>query len=88
MLIVNDDHLCLADVASLEELCHYCSRPLATYPLIMSADTKQTVYHVTCAFELATDPMEEVEIRYVIPISPNSEHIRFCHLLTDYSSAK
>ena len=32
--------------------------------------------------------MEEVEIRYVIPTSPTSEQIRFCHLLTDYSAAK
>ena len=32
--------------------------------------------------------MEEVEIRYVIPTSPNSEQIRFCHLLTDYSAAE
>ena len=30
--------------------------------------------------------MEEVEIRYVIPTSPSSEQIRFCHLLTDYST--
>jgi site-specific DNA recombinase len=27
---------------------------------------------------------EEVEIRYVIPTSPNSEQIRFCHLRLDY----
>jgi site-specific DNA recombinase len=27
---------------------------------------------------------EEVEIRYVIPTSPSSEHIRFCHLRLDY----
>lgn len=27
---------------------------------------------------------EEVEIRYVIPISPSSEHVRFCHLRSDY----
>jgi site-specific DNA recombinase len=32
--------------------------------------------------------MEEVEIRYVVPTSPQSEQIRFCHLLTDYSVAK
>jgi hypothetical protein len=28
-----------------------------------------------------------VEIRYVIPTSPSSEHIRFCHLRTDYFHA-
>jgi hypothetical protein len=55
MLIVNANHLSLAGVASLEEPCCYCSRPLAAYPLIMSDDTNQAVYHVTCALELATD---------------------------------
>src|SRR6266699_3418950 len=29
---------------------------------------------------------EEVEIRYVIPTSPTSEHLRFCHLRSDYFS--
>ena len=60
MLIVNDDHRCLAGVASLEEPCGYCSRPLAAYPLIMSDDTKQIVYHVTCALELATDILADL----------------------------
>ena len=27
---------------------------------------------------------EEVEIRYVIPTSPRSEHLRFCHVRLDY----
>src|SRR3954453_20856283 len=26
----------------------------------------------------------DVEIRYVIPTSPSSEHVRFCHLRSDY----
>src|SRR5215470_15017324 len=26
----------------------------------------------------------DVEIRYVIPMTPASEHVRFCHLRTDY----
>ena len=55
MLIVNDDHLQLAGVASLEERCSYCSRPLAAYPLVISDDPKQTVYHVTRALKLAAD---------------------------------
>ena len=55
MLIVNDAHLCLAGRSSLEERCHYCKKPLAAYPLVMSDDAKQTVYHVTCVLELATD---------------------------------
>jgi hypothetical protein len=45
----------LPGVASLKEPCAYCTRPLATYPLIMCDDTPQMVYHVTCALELATD---------------------------------
>jgi hypothetical protein len=55
MLIVNHDHLRRASIVSLEERCTYCSKTLAAYPLIMSDDAKQTVYHVTCALELATD---------------------------------
>lgn len=55
MLIANDAHLRLAGVASLEERCCFCSRPLAAYPLVMSDDRKQSVYHMTCALELATD---------------------------------
>ena len=31
---------------------------------------------------------EKVEIRYVIPTSPNGENTRFCHLRTDYLDAK
>jgi site-specific DNA recombinase len=27
----------------------------------------------------------DVEIRYVIPTTPESEHVRFCHLRTDYT---
>ncbi len=60
MLIVNDDQLRLAGVVSLEKRCYYCSKTLAAYPLIMSDDAKQTVYHVTCALELATDLMVDL----------------------------
>ena len=27
---------------------------------------------------------DDVEIRYVVPTTPASEHVRFCHLRTDY----
>src|SRR6266446_4419464 len=67
MLIVNADHLYLAGVASLEERCTYCSRPLAAYPLIMSDDTKQAVYHVTCALELATDLLVDLSTFFSPP---------------------
>ncbi len=61
MLIVNDDHLCLAGIANLEEPCPYCSKTLAAYQLIMSDDAKQTVDHITCALELATDIIVDVD---------------------------
>ena len=60
MLIVNDDQLRLAGVASLEERCIYCSKRLAAYPLILSDDTDQTVYHIICALELASDLLADV----------------------------
>jgi len=61
MLIVNDVHLRLAGIASLEEPCPYCSQTLAAYPLIMSDDAAQTVYHITCALQLATDIIVDVD---------------------------
>lgn len=45
MLIINDAQRRCADVASLDELCPYCSKPLSAYSLIMSDDTKPSVYH-------------------------------------------
>ena len=56
MLIVNDAHLCpgWADRAWRSGVTPARSR-LSAYPLVMSDDAKQTVYHVTCALELATD---------------------------------
>jgi len=55
MLIVNDDHLTRAGRASLDHCCPYCGEAYAAYPLVMSDDSGQTVYHVACALELATD---------------------------------
>jgi hypothetical protein len=54
MLIVNDTHRQLAGVVNLNEPCPYCSRPLRSYPLIMSDDAAQTVYHAACAVDLFT----------------------------------
>ncbi len=50
MLIVNDAHLCpgWADRAWRSGVTTARSR-LSAYPLVMSDDAKQTVYHVTCA---------------------------------------
>jgi len=55
MLIVNNDHLMRTDGASLEQCCPYCGEAYASYPLVMSDDPGQTVYHIACALELATD---------------------------------
>lgn len=60
MLIVNHDQLRLAGIASLEERCVYCSKRLAAYPLILNDDVDQTVYHLTCALELASDLLADV----------------------------
>ncbi len=60
MLIVNDDQRLLAGVGSLEEQCQYCSQPLRAYPLILSDDAAQTVYHAACAVELATDILADL----------------------------
>ena len=45
MLIVTDDHRLRAGVCSLDELCPYCGSAFAFYPLIMSDNSTQTVYH-------------------------------------------
>jgi hypothetical protein len=71
VLIVNDDHLHLAGIAGLEERCCYCSRPLAAYPLVMSDDRHQTVYHVTCALELASDLLVDL-FTFFSPPAPYS----------------
>ena len=60
MLIVNEEQRLLAGVVSLSERCKYCSKPLAEYPLILSDDVDQTVYHAACAIELATDIMVDL----------------------------
>jgi hypothetical protein len=49
-----------AGTCSLDELCPYCSSALVGYPLVMSDDPGQTVYHVACALELATDILVDV----------------------------
>ena len=60
MLIVNDDHRQLAGVSSLANQCKYCKKALASYPLVLMDDAEQTVYHVTCALELATEIMVDL----------------------------
>ncbi len=71
MLIVNHDQLRLAGIASLEEPCTYCAKALTAYPLIMCDDSDQTVYHVTCALELASDLLADV-FTFFSPPTPYS----------------
>ncbi len=80
MLIVNDDHLQLAGIASLEEPCPYCSKTLAAYPLIMLDDVQQIVYHITCALQLATDIIVDVDTFF----HPPAPHIRLFTLTSDH----
>jgi hypothetical protein len=84
MLIVNHDQLHLAGIASLEERCLYCSKTLAAYPLIMSDDAKQTVYHIGCALELATDIMVDVDTFF----RPPAPYVRLFTLTPDHPEGK
>lgn len=65
-------------VASVED---FCQRVCAGLQNATLAQKRQLV-------ELLVDRVvvkgDDVEIRYVIPTSERSEHIRFCHLRTDY----
>jgi len=68
--------------SSITEFCQRVSRGLS------QATFEQKRQLVELLIDRVVVTMEEVEIRYVIPTSSHSEHIRFCHLLTDYSAAK
>ncbi len=74
MLIVNNDHRLRAGVCSLNELCPYCGTALADYPLLISDDAAQTVYHVACALELATD--------FLVDLYPFFPPVPYTHLFT------
>ncbi len=68
MLIANDDHRLRAGVCNLDELCPYCGAAFADYPLILSDDVAQTVYHVACALELATDLLVDLYTFFRPPV--------------------
>ncbi|HLZ58840.1 MAG TPA: hypothetical protein VKR06_18010 [Ktedonosporobacter sp.] len=55
MLIMNDQQSKIAGIESLKQRCVYCSKVLHAYPLIVGDDPQQSVYHIACAVELATD---------------------------------
>jgi hypothetical protein len=69
----------LAGVAgSIEDFCERVSGGLA------DATFEQRRKLVELLIDRVIVTGEEVEIRYVVPTDPSSEHVRFCHLRSDY----
>jgi site-specific DNA recombinase len=69
----------LAGVAgSIEDFCRRVRGGLA------EATFEQKRWLVKLLIDRVIVTGEEVEIRYVIPTDPSSEHVRFCHLRSDY----
>jgi len=68
-------------VKSVEDLCHRIQGSLqqATF------EQKRQLVELLIDRVIVNDG--DVEIRYVIPTTPESEQIRFCHLRTDYFNA-
>jgi site-specific DNA recombinase len=64
--------------ASIEEFCQRIQRGLdhATF------EQKRQLVELLIDRVIVTE--SDVEIHYVIPTTPASEHVRFCHLRTDY----
>jgi site-specific DNA recombinase len=74
-----DQRMGLAGVAgSVEEFCERVRSGLA------DATFEQRRKLVELLIDRVIVTGEQVEIRYVIPTDPSSEHIRFCHLRSDY----
>jgi site-specific DNA recombinase len=72
-------HMELAGIAgSIEDFCERVSVGLA------NATFEQKRKLVELLIDRVIVSEEEVEIRYVIPTDPSSEHVRFCHLRSDY----
>ena len=65
-------------VGSVEDFCERVRRGLAD----ATFEQRRRLVELLIDRVIVTD--EEVEIRYVIPTDPSSEHIRFCHLRSDY----
>src|ERR1700693_1278907 len=65
-------------VKSIEALCQRVQQGLAE----ATFEQKRQIVELLIDRVVVTE--EEVEIRYVIPTSSRSEHIRFCHLRLDY----
>jgi len=65
-------------VGSIEDFCRRVRGGLA------NATFEQRRRLVELLIDRVIVTGEEVEIRYVIPTHPSSEHVRFCHLRSDY----
>jgi site-specific DNA recombinase len=75
-----DHRMELAGVASsIEDFCARVRGGLAD----ATFEQRRRLVELLIDRVIVTD--EEVEIRYVIPTDPSSEHTRFCHLRSDYS---
>jgi len=60
MLIINDEQRLQAGVGSMVERCKYCDKAFVAYPLILSDEAEQAIYHAACAIELATGIMVDI----------------------------
>jgi site-specific DNA recombinase len=65
-------------IASIDDFCQRVRQGLTR------ATFAQKRHLVELLIDRVVVTNEEVEIRYVIPTSPRSEHVRFCHLRKDY----
>jgi site-specific DNA recombinase len=65
-------------VTSIEDFCRRVQTGLT------NATFEQKRQLVELLIDRVVVTNDEVEIRYVIPTSPSSEHVRFCHLRKDY----
>src|SRR5829696_6540213 len=65
-------------VGSVEDFCERVRSGLAD----ATFEQKRRLVELLIDRVIVTD--EEIEIRYVIPTSPESDHVRFCHLRSDY----
>src|SRR5262249_43562755 len=65
-------------VASVEDFCQRVQAGLAQ----ATFEQQRQLVELLVDRVIVTDG--DVEIRYVIPPTPASEHVRFCHLRTDY----
>jgi site-specific DNA recombinase len=68
-------------VGNLDDFCQRVQTGLAT----ATFEQRRQLVELLVDRVVVTD--DDVEIRYVFPTQPSSEHVRFCHLRTDYFDA-